>query len=193
MKTYWMPRRVALALLGGGLYWPTAGAAMRPPGRVLILRHMQTEAGVGDPPGYRLDNCSSQRNLSAEGRAQARAFGERLAAAGWIPQAIRSSRWCRCVDSARAIAAALGVNTPAVQVLDDLNSFFDQRQREPEQTARLRQRLRSLAAPATGQSFELWVTHQVNISALTGAATAMGQALWLSPRPDGGLDTRPFA
>ena len=44
-------------------------------GVALLLRHALTEPGIGDPPGYRLDDCRSQRNLSAEGRAQARALG----------------------------------------------------------------------------------------------------------------------
>ena len=114
------------------------------------------------------------------------------AAAGWVPKAIRSSRWCRCVDSAQGIAAALGPAAPAVQLLDDLNSFFDQRQSEPAQTANLRKRLRALPAAKSARDFELWVSHQVNISALTGRAAAMGQGQWLTPRADGGIDTRPF-
>jgi hypothetical protein len=185
-----LSRRCALMLLGGGLSGRALAAPA--PGRVLILRHMATEPGIGDPPGFRLDDCSTQRNLSAQGRDQARAFGERLALAGWQPRAMRSSRWCRCVDSARAIAAGLGSNAPAVQRLDDLNSFFEQRQSEPAQTLRLGKRLRALPAPKTAGDFELWVTHQVNISALTGRATSMGQALWLRPRADGGIEAQPF-
>jgi hypothetical protein len=77
-------------------------------------------------------------------------------------------------------------------VLDDLNSFFDRRQLEAAQTERLQRRLRALPTPAVARDFELWVTHQVNISALAGTATAMGQALWLSPRPDGAVDALPL-
>ena len=48
-------------------------------GLVLLMRHARTEPGIGDPPGFSLGNCGTQRNLDAEGRAQARRVGERLA------------------------------------------------------------------------------------------------------------------
>jgi broad specificity phosphatase PhoE len=83
------------------------------PSRVLAIRHALTEPGVGDPPGYVLGRCETQRQLSTEGRAQARAFGERLASIGWRPDAVWSSRWCRCLDTAALIAA--GVGAPPVQ------------------------------------------------------------------------------
>ena len=51
------------------------------PGHVLLLRHALA-SGVGDPAGFVLDNCSTQRNLSAKGRQQARDIGDRLRAAG---------------------------------------------------------------------------------------------------------------
>jgi len=84
-------------------------------GAALIVRHAQTEAGIGDPPGYRLDDCSTQRNLSEAGRAQARRAGERLAAAGVRIDELRSSRWCRCIDTARLLLPGR-----EVQVLDAL-------------------------------------------------------------------------
>ena len=54
-------------------------------GHVLMMRHAATQPGVGDPPGYRLDDCASQRNLSEQGRAQSRAIGEALRRAGPNP------------------------------------------------------------------------------------------------------------
>jgi phosphohistidine phosphatase SixA len=150
----------------------------RASGPVLLMRHAQTDAGVGDPPGFVLERCATQRNLSAEGRAQARLFGARLAALGLRPTAIRSSRWCRCLHTADAIAQGLGRG--AVKP-DDLA-------REPRQTTMLRERL----AASTGAGFELWVSHQVNISAFVGAATQMGQALWIKPRADGSIAASPF-
>jgi phosphohistidine phosphatase SixA len=160
------------------------------PAPVLVLRHALTEPGIGDPPGYVLGRCETQRNLSAEGRAQALALGQRLAQRGWRPQALRSSRWCRCLDTARGLAQGLGDGAPAVQPLTALDSFFDARAREPAQTAALRERLRTLGdGPALR---EVWVTHQVNITALAGSTVGMGQALWLAWRRDGTLQVRPF-
>ena len=157
-------------------------------GPVLLMRHAQTDAGVGDPPGFVLERCSTQRNLSAEGRAQARSLGAELATLGLRPTAIRSSRWCRCLNTADEIVSRLGVAGAAVEPWPALDSFFDARDREPQQTAMLRQRLKSLRGPG----FELWVTHQVNITSLAGAATQMGQALWIKLLADGSIAASPF-
>jgi phosphohistidine phosphatase SixA len=168
-----MKRRLLLTL---GLVATVANARSAPPGAVLLLRHATTEPGVGDPPGFVLDQCATQRNLSAAGRAEARAIGAALAARGWLPRAIRSSRWCRGLDTARGIAAGLGASAPRVEPWPALDSFFDDRSSEPAQSAQLAARWRDLGP---GDGFELWVTHQVNITALTGQAPAMGGGLWL--------------
>lgn len=178
-------RRALCATLALGALTARAGAAPAP---LLVLRHAATEPGVGDPPGFRLAECSTQRNLSAAGREQALAIGRRLRDQGWLPQQIRSSRWCRCLDTAALIADALG-GAPRPQPWPALDSFFGARDAEAAQTALLRERL---AGFGRGSGFELWVTHQVNISALTGRATAMGTGLWLTPGAGGAIDARPF-
>ena len=151
-------------------------AALRSHGLVILLRHAATEPGIGDPPGYRLDDCSSQRNLSAGGRAQAAELGRVLAAQGLQPAKVLASRWCRCQDTARL---AFG----QVEAWPALDSFFDAREREPTQTAALRV---ALGALRPGEVVA-WVTHMVNIAALTGDGAAMGEALVLRPdrQPDG--------
>jgi phosphohistidine phosphatase SixA len=150
--------------------------ALRQGGVVLMLRHAQTDPGVGDPPGFQLGQCGTQRNLSEAGRAQSRRIGQALAAQGLVPQAVRSSGWCRCIDTAEL---AFGRH----EVWPALHSFFAERaaQRDP-QTAELRRALARL--PARG--FEAWVTHQVNITALTGIGVGMGEALVIRGGPDGG-------
>ena len=162
--------------------------ARTPSGPLLLMRHAQTDPGVGDPPGFILDRCATQRNLSTEGRAQARAFGATLATLGLRPTALRSSRWCRCLHTADEVAQGLGLGA-ATQPWTALDSFFEQRQREPQQTGLLRARLAAMREPG----FELWVSHQVNISAFVGAATQMGQALWINWRADGSIAATPFA
>lgn len=182
-----LPRR--RLLLSAAALLPLGAAGASTPGAALILRHAMTEPGIGDPPGFVLGRCETQRNLSAEGRAQAAAFGRTLASRGWRPAAIRSSRWCRCLDTAQAIRSSLGENTPAVEPWPALDSFFDDRAREPAQTAALRERLRRLPR---GAGFELWVTHQVNISALAAMSPAMGEALWLNAGADGAVQPLRF-
>jgi phosphohistidine phosphatase SixA len=175
-------RHALLAIAAGPVH------AQAPGGPVLLMRHAQTDPGIGDPPGFVLQRCATQRNLSPEGRAQARAFGATLAAQGLRPAALRSSRWCRCLHTADEIAQGLGAGA-ATEPWSALDSFFDDRAREPQQTTQLRARLATLRGPG----FELWVSHQVNISAFVGATTQMGQALWIKRRADGSIAAMPFA
>jgi phosphohistidine phosphatase SixA len=175
-------RSMALAVLAAPVWARDAKAP------VLLMRHAQTTPGVGDPPGFVLGRCETQRNLLPDGRAQARAFGTRLAALGLRPLAIRSSRWCRCLHTAEEIAQGLGRSAAPPQAWDALDSFFDDRAREPQQTALLLERMAGLRGPA----FELWVSHQVNITAFVGATTQMGEAIWARRRADGSIAATPF-
>ena len=74
-------------------------------GVAVMIRHARTEPGVGDPPNFRIGDCTTQRNLSAEGRAQAKRLGAAFAARGIAPTVVLSSQWCRCIDTARATYA----------------------------------------------------------------------------------------
>lgn len=142
-----------------------------------MMRHARTVPGVGDPPGYDLAVCSTQRNLSDEGREQSRRIGAWFAAQGLAPAAVRSSVWCRCVDT-----ATLAFPGQAVARWDALGSTFAERSAESDrQTAQLRQ---ALATQRKRTGFEVWVTHMVNIQALAGVSVAMGEAVVL--RADAG-------
>lgn len=153
-----------------------AWAALRDRAAVLIIRHAQTEPGIGDPPGYRLDNCATQRNLSEAGRAQAAAIGRQLTDRGVKVSRVESSRWCRCIDTARLAFPGL-----EVRPVDALNSFFEERNAGPSQTDALRTRIRQWRGPGV----LVLVTHQVNISALTGRSVAPGEGLVLQPEAAG--------
>ena len=78
---------------------------------------------------------------------------------------VRSSAWCRCVDTAEL---AFGRHT----VWAPINSFFQQDGRE-RQTAEAVRSLHGFRGPGN----LVLVTHQVNITALTGEYTAMGEIL----------------
>ena len=103
-------------------------AELAKPGRVLMLRHAEAP-GVGDPPGFRLDDCGTQRNLDDSGRRQARALGARLANAGVAAARVYSSQWCRCLETAR-----LAFPKVTVEPYPALNSFFEDRSTESQQT-----------------------------------------------------------
>jgi phosphohistidine phosphatase SixA len=63
--------------------------------KVTAMRHTDAPGGAGDPPGFRVDDCATQRNLSAKGRADAARIGARLRSEGIAVERILSSPWCR--------------------------------------------------------------------------------------------------
>jgi phosphohistidine phosphatase SixA len=150
---------------GSGDFW----ALLRRGGCVVLMRHALTEPGVGDPPGFRLDQCSTQRQLSEAGREQARRVGAAFTREAVRLDEVRSSAWCRCTETAEI---AFGRHT----VWAPINSFFNDAT-GPAQTRELLQSVRGLVAPKN----LLLVTHQVNISALTGTFPAMGEVFVTRP------------
>ena len=174
------PALARRALLGAGLGlipwhgWATTGAdaeaLLRKGGLVVVFRHALAP-GTFDPPGLRLGDCSTQRNLSDEGRAQARRIGEWFKERQLQPAAVRSSPWCRCMDSA---TLAFG----AAQAWAALGSPHG----APETTgASHLQELRKELVTATGRSgrFEAWFTHMFVQSDLANDSTRSGEALIL--------------
>ncbi|TVT47261.1 MAG: histidine phosphatase family protein [Denitromonas halophila] len=153
--------------------------ALRAGSLVVLIRHAATESGTGDPPGFQLDDCTTQRNLSAAGRDHARALGAWFGAQRIPVGEVRSSRWCRCLDTATLAFAAQTKVIP----WPPLDSFFDARHRADAATAAA---LAGLANPIAGNP--VWVTHQVNITALSGIYPAPGELVVMQPRarPDGG-------
>lgn len=150
---------------------PSLGAAdpfdaLRQPGAFAIMRHALAP-GTGDPAGFALDDCATQRNLDARGRDQARRIGAALRAADIAFDAVWSSQWCRCMDTARLIDMGEVTAEPR------LNSFFQGRGDGPAQTAALRERLQERPEGAR----VLLVTHQVNITALIGVYPASGEVI----------------
>lgn len=135
---------------------------------VLMLRHTATEPGLGDPPEFVLGQCHTQRNLSEPGRQAARALGAGVRAQGLQPDAVLSSQWCRCQDTAR-LAFGGFEDWPA------LNSTFAGQGDAAAQTRAMQARLQGLA----GGRREVWVTHQVNMTAMTQAYPEMGEAFLL--------------
>lgn len=144
---------------------------LREGGCVVLMRHAQTDPGVGDPPNFTLGQCSTQRNLSEAGRQQARRVGAAFTRERVRLDQVRSSAWCRCVDTAML---AFGQNT----VWTPLNSFFGG-SGGPDQSNDVLREVQGWMAPRN----LMLVTHQVNITALTGENLAMGEVLVTRPGP----------
>lgn len=133
---------------------------------VALLRHAMAP-GLGDPPGFRIGDCSTQRNLSQEGRDQARRIGDFLRKNGISEARIYSSQWCRCLETAKLL------NLGQVNELPALNSFFQDSSSERKQTMEISRFIASLPA---GKPV-IMVTHQVNITALTGVFPSSGEII----------------
>jgi phosphohistidine phosphatase SixA len=144
-------------------------------GAIVLFRHANAP-GIGDPPGMRIGDCSTQRNLDDTGRAQARRIGESLRREQVAVGAVWSSQWCRAHETANL--AALG----PVRDVAAFNSFFGERNAEPAQTAAAR----ALLLGWRERSSLVVFTHQVNISALSGEGAMSGEGVVLR-RQDGAL------
>lgn len=132
---------------------------------VLFLRHALAP-GTGDPANFRLDDCGTQRNLSAEGRAQARAIGDAIRASDLPVAQVLTSQWCRARETAELLALGSPVEEPG------LNSFFGNPDARSPTLDRLRQALAALPEGIT-----VMVTHQVVITAITGQTVPSGGAV----------------
>jgi hypothetical protein len=145
---------------------------------VVLIRHSETVPGIGDPPGMRLDRCETQRDLSQAGRLQSRLIGQWFARHGLTPSAVRSSQWCRCLHTAAEAFSPAGFgSTIAVTPWTALNSFFQGHGNRNLQIQEAAQAARAIALRKSFGQFEVWVTHQVVVSTLTGKYLAMGEMI----------------
>ena len=129
-----------------------------------LMRHTLAP-GFGDPDNFELHNCDTQRNLSTEGIIQAQKIGKLLKSIGIVTASVYSSQWCRCVDTANNLG--LG----PILLLPPLNSFFQTLSKKERQTNTIRNWINS-------QNLDkqtILVTHQVNITALTGVYPTSGE------------------
>jgi len=134
-------------------------------GHVALIRHALAP-GTGDPRAFDVDDCSTQRNLSAQGREQARRIGDAFRAAGIARAMVFSSQWCRCLETARLL------DLGPVEPLPALNSFY---QRPDERAGRLAALRAFLADLEPDGAPVVLVTHQVTITAMTDGYPASGE------------------
>jgi phosphohistidine phosphatase SixA len=168
-----------LLILGLGLPVPATAddalwSRLKAGGQVVLLRHATTTPGVGDPPGFRLDDCVTQRNLTEAGREESRRIGAAFKARAIPVGRVLSSRWCRCLETARL---AFGTAEP----WEPLSSLFADRTRQVEQT----RAFRALAGERRAGGNTILVTHGANVVAFVGASPVTAEMVIITPEGNG--------
>lgn len=154
--------------------WPD----LNQPGAIVLFRHA-TAPGVGDPANFQLNNCATQRNLDDRGRVEARQLGDQFRSRKIAVGAVLTSQWCRGRETAR-----LAFGSDAVKDEPAFNSSFRTSAEISEtQTAQAR----AILARWRGPGALVVVTHQVNITALTGVVPASAEGVVVRPAADGSL------
>ena len=138
---------------------------------VVFLRHALAP-GFGDPDGFRIGDCGTQRNLDGAGRAQARAIGRYFRDNGIGFDEVLSSQWCRCRDTAEELGIGEWQEFPG------LNSFFSGIVDRDGTLALLEGKLASIRPG----ELVLMVTHQVVIQAAAGISPASGGVVVFNSR-----------
>ncbi len=155
--------------------WVSTGSTEKP--SVILMRHALAP-GTGDPADFQIDDCRTQRNLSDEGRNQARQIGDLIRQSVSRKVRVYSSQWCRCLETARLL------NLGTVQVLPFLNSFFESPHNREAQTRDLKQWIGTV----DDTHVSVLVTHQVNITALTGVYPRSGEMVAVRLTKSGQVD-----
>jgi phosphohistidine phosphatase SixA len=139
-----------------------------PKGYVLLLRHT-IAPGVGDPENFKLNDCSTQRNLSQVGRDDAKAVGDWLKRRDIKISRVESSRWCR----AKQTAQLLGIGK--VRLNSNLDSLFESADpAKAIQTVRVK---KQIVDWRNKSGLLVLVGHFVNIGAVTGVGVGSGEGV----------------
>lgn len=135
-------------------------------GGIVLFRHALAP-GTGDPANFTLGDCSTQRNLNNQGRADSRAIGQAFQDKGIKVGRVLTSQWCRCVETAELAFPGQVEEEPV------FNSFFQNRSAGPEQT----RAGQTILEQWSGDGALVIITHQVNITALTDIFPQSGEGI----------------
>lgn len=163
----WMALAFAMSVFGMTFVSASElSEALKKSDHVLLMRHALAP-GVGDPAGYSLQDCKTQRNLDSKGREQAQRTGQWLKKQGVNEALIFTSAWCRCRETAENLDFGVPVQEAS------LNSFFDDMRQGAQSNSRL-QKFISSQLKIKGTKALILVTHHVNIAEFMGQNVGSG-------------------
>ena len=157
-------------------------AALQRGGYVILFRHAMTDQSQQDTDLQNITNCATQRNLTGEGRTQARTIGGAFETLAIPVGQVVSSDLCRALDTARLATGK--APEPTERIRDNTPGKVAEATMNERNTA-LRQ---ILTAPQSAGTNRVVVSHMPNILSVTGVRLDEGDALVLAP--DGGNDVR---
>jgi phosphohistidine phosphatase SixA len=176
-----MPCWLALAAgapLAAGANEAELWSLLKAGGQVVLMRHTETAPGVGDPPGMRIDDCSTQRNLTEEGRKHAKAIGEAVQAHGVSFDRVIVSPMCRCVDTAKI----------AFGRVDETQSTANPRAGTEDRARAVRDTRATASEKRRGNT--ILISHTSTIGAVTELYVDPGEMLIVTPQGDGKFEIR---
>jgi phosphohistidine phosphatase SixA len=158
---------IFLLLMAPAAHATDAGwALLRDGGRVVLLRNARTN-GSGDPANFDIGKCSTQRNLSERGKQQAGEIGSLFAARAAPVERVLSSRYCRCLDTARI----------AFESEPEPFAPLDPPDADPGKQAAQLAAIVAEVKNYSGTDNMVMVTHLEDIQALTGVSPREGEAV----------------
>ena len=164
---------VSLVAGAGAATNPDLTRSLRGGGLVLVLRHAHTDQSKQDEDPVVVADCATQRNLSAQGRADARAIGRGVRRLNLPIGKVLSSAYCRTLETARL---AFGRATVSPALLNTIASAHDARwQRQIAAAKRL-----IGTKPARG-TLTVLVTHGILVTEATGQTLEEGEIIVFRP------------
>ena len=136
-------------------------------GKIVFIRH-SIAPGNGDPENFILNDCTTQRNLSQKGVDQSKKIGEFFRANKIEIDAVLSSEWCRCKDT--AFHAFENFIT-----FDALNSFYDPKFSKNEKIQIID--LKKLIESWKSNKNLVLITHYVVISSMLNVGSSSGEII----------------
>ena len=134
-------------------------------GKLIFIRHAYAP-GNGDPAGFNLNDCSTQRNLSDDGRKQAQRIGEFFNKNKIEIDKVLSSEWCRCKETAKIAFKNYSTNS-------FLNSFYSSKfsKNKDKQVKAFNYYIKNLES----EKNLIFVTHYVFISEVLNYGPSSGE------------------
>ena len=147
-------------------------AALRQGGLVLFVRHAATDRSRDDDAHVVLENCATQRNLSAAGRAQAEGIAAAVKRLHLPIGAVRASPYCRTAETARLAFGYMLLDNDLLPA-GSINA--------KQHLAAVR---RQLGTPPLPGHDSVLVGHGDTIKALLGLELEEGETLVVRPAPE---------